>query len=70
MTIINTDRTKETEWVMVYKDNLCYVHHDNHYQQTSCEGDEYKVETFTTETNMENRIISLGLTHVHPENEE
>jgi hypothetical protein len=70
MSIVNTDKSKASEWVLVHKDGEYYVCQENHYQQTSCEDTVYTIETYSNMTEIESRVSVLGLTNRFPEDEE
>ena len=63
---INSDVTKASEFVLVYKDGKCFVCQENIYQVTTCD-DSFEMEIFTNMEDMESRAEELGLTPFYPE---
>jgi hypothetical protein len=60
--IIASDKTKASEFVLVYSGSFFYKCGKNINQETVCDDATYTLETFTTQELIEARVSELGLT--------
>jgi len=58
---ISSDVTKASEFVLVYEGTVCHVCQENIYQETTCP-DNYTLEVFTNQEDIDARVVELNLT--------